>query len=380
MQKEREMKQNKILSILCGIKELTQDDEITTADDAVFDIDGFRSRKKEYEECLSDASLSIFEICERIEVDYELFHIEAMAMSTIMPVCLKFVDSTIKASLGRQKQISALKELQQKYGTLTTEIVSESLYVDMATAKSLADSAKFDIVDANSYERYTKKDFLEDLDLQEKYANWFRLHPHEGASKARKAVGINIPYNTLVSGLHHLIDEGQILPCSLGMSPFDVEALRKSIVAHKIENPYATAGDIAKHFDVSVKVVQTAIEDATDQMRREKKNNYEIYFKRTLDRIEDVEKKCLERFDGSPKSSSRWLELVLMGVEKKIRMLGLNPPAELNINQTINLQTKEERDAIVEAYYSTDEADEMLAEEVKKTEPTNFLEEYDDDF
>jgi len=63
----------------------------------------------------------------------------------------------------------------------------------------------------------------------------------------------------------------------------------------------------------------------------------------------------MDRFYASPQSSSRWLEIRQMGIEKKIRMLGLNAPSEIMINQNVNVQSKEEKDAIVDAYFATEE-------------------------
>jgi hypothetical protein len=65
----------------------------------------------------------------------------------------------------------------------------------------------------------------------------------------------------------------------------------------------------------------------------------------------------MDRFQASPSSSSRWLEIKQMGVEKKIKMLGLNAPAEYRIAQNISVESKEDKDAIIEAFLATNMLD-----------------------
>jgi len=350
-------------SIVIGMNALTNDSIPILVEDAFFDIEGFKSRINEYKLYLGDNKYCIHEVCQKMEIDFSIFHIETTVMTAIMPVCMKFLDANINRSLFKQKQFEILLGLQKKHKVLTTELVCEKLYMDVASAKSLAEEANVRLIEKKSYQNYTRKDFLSDTELQSKYLKWMMKNPYADLDEVHKSVGLPIRKYVLKHGLNELAATGQIVPCVLGTSPMELERIKKDIMSYKMDNPYAPPTELAREFGVSVEVVQQTIEEVTEQWRREKKRSHEIYFKKTLDRLDDVEEKCLHRFEASDSSSSRWPELVLMGIEKKVRMLGLNAPAELNVNQDIRVQSKEERDAIVTAYYATDQIEKALKDD-----------------
>jgi len=349
------MNQKQISDTVIGINALMNDNIEVIGDTGFFDKPGFDNRIDDYIDLLADEANTISFICNELEIGFDIFKVEACVVASFMPVCLKFIDSEVKIDIQKQKQLDAIGHINEKYDGLTIELICEHLYVDVQTAKSIVESENIPLEGRPSFENYKEADFLSDIGTQKKFISWFNLHPYSKPIDAAKSLNIPIHHRVLRSGIRTLIDHGYKIPCITDLSPIHIEKQKADIVKYKMENPYATPANIAKEFNITAKIVRSALEEVAEQWRQEKRRSHEFHFKRTLDEIQKIKKGALDRFEMSDRSSSRWLEIMLMGVEKEVKMLGLNAPLEMNVQQDINVHSKEEKDAIVEAYFATED-------------------------
>jgi len=349
------MNPKQISDMATGINALMNESIEVIGDTFFFDKSGFDDRLDDYVDLLGDESNSISSICNKLEITFDIFKVEVCVVATFMPVCLKFIDSEIKIDIQKQKQLDAVGHIRDKFGELSIELLCEHLYVDVKTANSIVERENLTIDGLPSFENYVESDFLADIDTQKKVINWFNQHPYAKPIDAAKALDIPINQRVLRSGIRTLIDNGHKIPCITDMSPLHIEKQKADIIEFKMKNPYATPVSIAKTFNVDPKLVRNAIDEVSEQWRQEKRRSHEFHFKRILDELTEIKDGAMRRFNNSDKSSSKWLEVALIGVEKEVKMLGLNAPTELNIQQDVNVHSKEEKDAVIEAYFATDD-------------------------
>ena len=321
------------------------------ASDDFFDREGFESRLPTYKQLLTDTKNNISGICADLDISFETFQIESNIVATLIPIKFKFIPGSIKAGMQKQKQTNAVLYLKKQHKELTTELICENLAVDEKVAKSLAYNLNVPVKKKN----YNHADFLTDLRLQKKITKWYNAHPYASLRSAKEALDLPMTTTVLKNGIKSMIDAGHKIPCMTETDPLQMEKQKKSIIEYKTQNPYATPAHIGVVFGVSPKLVTKVIEETALQWKQDKIKSYEFHFRQTAEEIRKVKEECMKRFVENPKSSSRWAEIILMGIEKETRMLGLNAPAELHVQNDVNIQSKEEKDAVLDAYFATEE-------------------------
>ena len=240
---------------------------------------------------------------------------------------------------------------------LTIDAICEKLQMDDLVAKRIVDVSNIELEPLKEGEKITFIEFMTNLDIQQKTIKFFHENPYCDIKVAIKELGLKISPIVLKNSLSSLIDNGHKIPCLTSNDPMAMAKFAAEIIDYKQKNPYATPGHLSKKFGLSEDRVIFIIEQAAEQWKKEKLRSYEFYFKSVLEELDDLSSLCYERFHASPKSSSRWLEIAQNNTEKKIKLLGLNAPTELNIRQHVTTETKEEKDAIIEAFLATDMID-----------------------
>ena len=157
--------------------------------------------------------------------------------------------------------------------------------------------------------------------------------------------------------VRELKGEGVLIKEKQASSPrFIVESRRRAVALLMKDNPYMTQASIARKLKTSTTNINDDVKAITTRMRREQAEGYEIYREKTLQEIAAIKQRCLDRYDGNiKKASSRWLEVWLQAVEKEAKLLGLNAPERKIIDTEITVQSKEERDAVIDAYIVSEE-------------------------
>jgi len=135
------------------------------------------------------------------------------------------------------------------------------------------------------------------------------------------------------------------------------EARRKAIATYLIRHPHASYDEIGKKFKISTLTVSEDIRALSAQLHVQQSEAYELHRHRISTEIDKIKKASMKRFNASPKSSSRFLEIYLSAVEKETKLHGLNAPERKQVQIDSTVQTKEDRDAVMEAYYTAREHD-----------------------
>ena len=347
-------------NLLYAYSELTGFIDNSVPNQGSFDRDGFEKRAPDYFYFLKNKKKTTLEIAKELKIDLTLCEFEIHLFMLLNPgsVPLRFLSNYFKKSFRDQKNIDALQYMKENIKDLTMDYVCERLKVSEKIAHKLVQEQKLKIKKPDSMEligEYVFIDLLEDRNLQKRVINYYHQHPYTDHKKAIKDLGIKIKEHVFLGGLEELINQGYKIPCLAQDDPIAYEKLKRDIVKYKEENMYATPKVLSDRFGLKEKQIVAILYSASEEYRQEKIRSYELYFKKVLGELDEVGELCMDRFYASPQSSSRWLEIRQMGIEKKIRMLGLNAPSEIMINQNVNVQSKEEKDAIVDAYFATEE-------------------------
>ena len=321
------------------------------------DTEAFQLRVSQYKEFLSDNKYTTREICEALKITEDIFIKEVHLMACLYPgsVLFKFVSPIIKSSFQKQKQIDAILYLQETEEELTINIICEKLAVDDRVAQQIINMNKLPAVKNNA--SLTFIEFINDIGLHGKLIKYFQMNPYDDVKNAIKELKIKISPVILKNGLEALIDRGYKIPCIAHQDAMQIEQLYMDIVEYKQKNPYATPKLLGRKFGLSENQIIMVIEQTAEEWKKEKIRSYEFYFKGVLEELDEISSFCYDRFHATPNSSSRWLEIAQNNTEKKIKLLGLNAPTEINIQQRVQIETKEEKDAIIEAFMATDMID-----------------------
>jgi len=354
------MESDLLNQLLFAFEEMTGFADEQTPLDGTFDRIGFEQRSAEYKTLLRDRKMTTLFISEKLNIPIALCEFEIHLYIMLNPgrVLLKFLSIYFKASFREQKNIDALQWMKENIENLTLDYICDRLNVSEKVAHEFVREHKMKVKPKKSIEiigEYVFKDMVEDGELKKKIIQYYNTHPYTPVKKAIKDMGIKIREHVFSNGLEEMVNMGMKIPCLMNNDPIAHEKLRRDVIQFKEKNMYATPKILAAEFGITEKQVIGILYNASEEYRQEKIRSYELYFKRTLEELDEVGDLCMNRFLASPQSSSRWLEIRQMGIEKKIRMLGLNAPTEVLLNQNVNVKSKEEKDAIVDAYFATEE-------------------------
>ena len=325
-------------------------------EDEDVDYEKFYLRIPEYQRLLQDKKNTIESICKSLKIDQQTFSEESHIMACLYPgsVIVKFISPYLKSSLIKQKQLTAILHMFKHNPSLTTDNVCEKLLVNDALAEDLIKKLN---IKPTPDETITCADIMYDIRLHPKIIQWFQQNPYCDLKTSIKAIGYKISAKEFEYALIALVDQGYKIPCIINHDPMIVEEMQLDVINYKQKNPYASPRSIAKKFGLQPTQVSHIIESTAEEWKREKLKSYEFYFKGVLDELELITQYCYERFHASDRSSSRWLEIAQNNTEKKIKLLGLNAPAQVNIQQHVQIETKAERDGIIDAFLATDMID-----------------------
>ena len=327
-----------------------------------FDEKGFKERLPEYEKVTHKNNLTIFQASQKFNMQYNEFLNELHVYMAMNPgkVSIRYLSGYFRSAITKQKEIDAICWMKDHNPELSVDYICERLNIAESHATKIIQQHALDIkIPPNRKKelRITYTDIIEKEDVQQPIIKFYNQYPNSSLKDCIKHLKINATELALKNGLEYLIEKGYKIPCKIFCDPMLDEKEMALIVAHKEKNPYDTPLIIARKFDTTEQKVIAILEIAAEQYRVEKIRSYEFIFKNVLEEIDEIGNLCMDRFQASPSSSSRWLEIKQMGVEKKIKMLGLNAPAEYRIAQNISVESKEDKDAIIEAFLATNMID-----------------------
>ena len=326
-----------------------------------FDIKSFEKRVPEYKLYLSTEKYSLKLLMDLFKLDEDTMIAEIHLMTCIFPgsVCLKYVSSFIKRSFEKQKQTLALSYMEKHYKHLSVELICEKLRVSEKQAYDIVSKQNLPAPHTNGTKtaKISFKAFLENQTYVHQVVKWYNTHPFGDPEDAISDLKLPVTKVVLKNALNALMDSGYNIPVFRGEDSLYLEMVSKEIVDYKVKYPHVTNKHLEKKFGVSPNVINAIIERTCQEWKHEKLKSYEFYFRNVIFELNDISNMCIERFKASPNSSSRWLELAQNNIDKKVKLLGLNAPLELNVQQNVRVEDKREKDAIIEAFLATDTID-----------------------
>ena len=348
--------------VLCAFGEMTNEYDDWFPKNLEFDNNGFMARQAFYKEHLKSEKITSYELSQKLKIPVDQFMEEVHLFAMLNPgyVHFSFIFPYLKTAISKQKKINALMWMRDNAEHLTIEHICERLEISEREARKFIKSNQDRLATLpvkSLQHQYYYFDVINNHELQQKVIQYFNTNPYVQLEKCIKDLNLTIGEDALRNGLEHLINDGYKIPCFVSSDPIAEEKKAMEVIAYKEKNMYATPKAIAKKFGLKEGQVDNILHRACEEYRTEKIRSFEMYFKKVLTDIDEIGDLCLERFHASPQSSSRWLEIMQMGLEKKIRMLGLNAPSEIRIQQNVKIQSKEEKDAMIEAYFATEVID-----------------------
>ena len=325
---------------------------------ALFDVREFIKNYKLYEQVVKRNSQTVFKAAKSNNIPYEQFLNEIHVYAALNPgrVSIRYLSGYFRSALTKQKEIDAICYMREHYKKLSVELICERLNVSEQNAIRIVQNHNLDVQITPKIRKelpITYHDVINNEAYQSPIIKFFNANPNLSVKACIKALGLNISEMALKNAIENLLERGYKIPCRTYFDPLLEEQQMAEIVAYKEKNFYHTPAMIAKKFNVSEHKINSILNIASEQYRVEKLRSYEFIFKNVIDEIDEIGDLCMDRFKASPASSSRWLEIKQMGIEKKIRMLGLNSPMELRVQQNVTVESKEEKDAIIDAFMAT---------------------------
>ncbi len=178
---------------------------------------------------------------------------------------------------------------------------------------------------------------------------FFAIYPYSTIIEAAKVLRLSEKEIRVV--IEELIRCGEVVRFNNVPKPIEYEEKKLEIVELKLKNPGLTDKEISLELGLSVNQVRQSLQDTVRIWQIEKAIKYDFYFNKTIDELEIIKAEAIEKAKNS--TSSRWMELRLVAIEKTINMLGLKSPEKIEINKNITI-TKKQRDSVLEAYLATD--------------------------
>jgi DNA-binding transcriptional regulator YhcF (GntR family) len=196
---------------------------------------------------------------------------------------------------------------------------------------------------------------IEELRNINKVKAFFGQFPYASVAEAAKTVGIT---NKAVREIINQAEaEGETIKYSNALRTIEYEMMKKQIIELKMEDPMISDGELAYQLEVPVTTVKKAIQEAVQMMKIENAQNFAFMAHQSAQQFKLVEDEAYKRHKATKNSSSEWLKIMVSTRQAIVELYGLKEPEKIDILHQIQHQSKEEKDAMVEAWYATDALD-----------------------
>lgn len=316
------------------------DDKINIFANYITIFDGLIDFLHEYPDC--DTSV----VLKQTGIDVSDFEIYIIAAETLYPGLVKFKHLQ---PTDRVRQLLNSKQLK------AVEFYAAADMADLQIAEKLNVSPE-EIELAKKKLPIIKECNLEvkQFELEEAAREFFIIHPYSTVKDAAKY--LKTTPQVLRTLLERLRVQGEDIKFNNVPARLEKEELRRSIIELKKEEPAITNSEISLRLSVPVSTIRDAINDTIKIYQSERADNYFFFLDKTSSDLESIKQEALARHSAGANTSSRWLEITLIAIEKQIAIHGLKAPDRLDIRQEIKM-SKEDRDQIIEAAMATDAID-----------------------
>jgi hypothetical protein len=198
-------------------------------------------------------------------------------------------------------------------------------------------------------------DIAKTMELNNNIRDFFTLFPYSTVKEAAKA--IRTTPQKIRTAAEILRNNGEDIKFNNTPVIMEREQISKEIIKLKTEEPALTIHEISRRLGVSISEVNLAIKNMIYVWKMEKADNYDFYLYKTSNSIDLVEAEAWKQHEqGGTRPSSRWLEIALMAIEKRITIHGLKAPDKIDITNR-DARSKDERDNIIDVAFEADTLD-----------------------
>ena len=128
------------------------------------------------------------------------------------------------------------------------------------------------------------------------------------------------------------------------------DKFKDKIIQIKEKNPFITVKEISVMLEAPKLKVTNAIHEICTEWKEQRADSFEIYLKYVLKELKNIKDESWKRFRATERPSSRWLEINIMAVDREMKLLGLGNTSKIEISSIEQKVSKQERDAVMEAW------------------------------
>ncbi len=193
------------------------------------------------------------------------------------------------------------------------------------------------------------------MELNNNIRDFFTLFPYSTVKEAARAIKKSTQEIRIAA--ETLRNNGEDIKFNNTPVIMEREQISREIIKVKTEEPALTIHEISRKLGISISEVNLAIKNMIYTWKSEKADNYDFYLHRTSSSIDLIEDEAWKQHNnGGARPSSRWLEIALMAIEKRIAIHGLKAPEKIDITNR-DARSKQERDNIIDVAFEADVLD-----------------------
>ncbi len=195
---------------------------------------------------------------------------------------------------------------------------------------------------------------------------FFAQHPYASVAEAAKT--LNLKNKDIRKIINQAEAEGETIKYSNVLRTIEYETLKKQIIQLKMEDPMISDNELAYQLEAPLVTIKKAIQEAVQMMKIENAQNFAFMAHQSAKSFKLVEDEAYKRHKATKNSSSEWLKIMVSARQAIVDLYGLKEPEKIDILHQLQGSSKEERDAMVEAWYATDALDIDFKQIEAKTE------------
>lgn len=184
---------------------------------------------------------------------------------------------------------------------------------------------------------------------------FFGQYPYASVAEAAKT--LNLKNKDVRRIINQAESEGEVIKYSNALRTIEYETLKKQVIEIKMGDPMVSDGELAFQLEVPVTTVKKAIQETVQMMKIENAQNFAFMSHQSAQQFKLVEDEAYKRHMATKNSSSEWLKIMIGARQAIVDLYGLKEPEKIDILHQIQHKSKEEKDAMVAAWYATDSLD-----------------------
>jgi hypothetical protein len=199
---------------------------------------------------------------------------------------------------------------------------------------------------------------------------FFAKYPYASIAEAAKT--LKLKNKEIRKIINDLESEGEVVKYSNVLRTTEYEAIKKQIIEIKMEDPMLSDQELAYQLQLPINIVRAAVQEAVRIMKMENAQNFAFMAHQSANVFKTIEEEAYKRHKATQNSSSEWLKIMVSARTAIVELYGLKEPEKIDVLHEFQHSSKEEKQALLDAYFATDVIDvdckqiEMKTEEGKE--------------